>query len=71
VGTSGDDAARGRGGRLSGVSSTYIISLVLFGLGTVAGLGSGFLFAFGRRPKGAGQVAQPEGHESITPATTA
>jgi hypothetical protein len=50
---------------------TYIISLVLFGLGTVAGLGSGFLFAFGRRPKGAVQVTQPGGHETITPATTA
>jgi hypothetical protein len=50
---------------------TYIISLVLFGLGAVAGLGSGFLFAFGRRPKGAVQVTQPSGHETITPATTA
>jgi hypothetical protein len=50
---------------------TYIVSLVLFGLGTVAGLGSVFLLAFGRRPKGAGQVAQPGGHEAITPATTA
>jgi hypothetical protein len=50
---------------------TYIISLVLFGLGAVAGLGSGFLFAFGRRPKGAVQVTQPGGHETITPAATA
>jgi hypothetical protein len=50
---------------------TYIISLVLFGFGAVAGLGSGFLFAFGRRPKGAVQVTQPSGHETITPATTA
>ncbi len=37
----------------------YIVSLVLFGLGAVAGLGSAYLFAFGRRPRGAGQVAQP------------
>jgi hypothetical protein len=50
---------------------TYIVSLVLFGLGTVAGLGSAFLFTFGRRPKNAGRVAQPSGHEEITPATTA
>jgi hypothetical protein len=50
---------------------TYIIALVLFGLGTVAGFGSAFLFAFGRRPKGAAQVAQPAGHETITPAKTA
>jgi len=49
----------------------YIVSLVLFGLGTVAGLGSIYLFAFGRRPRAARQVAQPEGHETITPATTA
>jgi hypothetical protein len=48
---------------------TYIISLTLFGLGTAAGLGSAFLFAFGRRPKSV--VAQPVGHEEITPATTA
>src|SRR5437660_4626941 len=44
---------------------TYIIALAAFGLGTVAGLGSVYLFAFGRRPK-VGQVAQPEGHETIT-----
>ena len=50
---------------------TYIISLVLFGFGTVAGLASGFLLAFGRRPQGAVQVTQPGGHETITPATTA
>jgi len=49
----------------------YIVSLVLFGLGAVAAVGSGFLFAFGRRPKSAGQVAQPGSHEAITPATTA
>jgi hypothetical protein len=48
---------------------TYIISLVLFGLGAVAGLGSAFLAAFGRRPKG--QVTQPAGHEAIAPAETA
>ena len=50
---------------------TYIISLVLFGFGAVAGLASGFLFAFGRRPQGAVQVAQPGAHETITPVTTA
>ena len=46
---------------------TYIIALAAFGLGAVAGLGSVYLFAFGRRPT----VPQPEGHETITPATTA
>jgi hypothetical protein len=49
----------------------YIVSLVLFGLGTVAGLGAAYLFAFGRRPRGVHQVAQPGSHETITPATTA
>jgi hypothetical protein len=49
---------------------TYIIALAAFGLGTVAALGSLYLFAFGRRPK-VGQVAQPEGHETITPTATA
>jgi hypothetical protein len=49
---------------------TDIISLVLFGFGAVAGLGAGLLVASGRRPKGAGQEAQPGRHEAITPATT-
>jgi hypothetical protein len=49
---------------------TYIIALAAFGLGTVAALGSLYLFTFGRRPK-VGQVAQPEGHETITPTATA
>jgi hypothetical protein len=49
----------------------YIVSLVLFGLGTVAGLAAAYLFTFGRRPRGAGQVAQPGGHETISPAKTA
>ena len=49
----------------------YIVSLVLFGLATIAGLASAYLFTFGRRPRGAGQVSQPVDHESITPATTA
>jgi hypothetical protein len=49
---------------------TYIISLVLFGLGAVAGLGAGLLAASGRRPKDAGQLAQPGRHEVVTPATT-
>jgi hypothetical protein len=49
----------------------YIVSLALFGLATVAGLASAYLFTFGRRPRNAGRVSQPEGHESIAPATTA
>jgi hypothetical protein len=48
----------------------YIVSLVLFGLGTAAGLAAAYLLAFGRRPRSA-RVTQPEGHETITPATTA
>jgi len=49
----------------------YIVSLVLFGLGTVAGLASAYLFTFGRRPRSEGQVAQPGDHETTTPVTTA
>jgi hypothetical protein len=49
----------------------YIISLFVFGLAAVAGLGSAYLFTFGRRPRAAHQVAQPGAHESITPAETA
>jgi hypothetical protein len=49
----------------------YIVSLALFGLGALAGLGSVYLLAFGRRPRRAAQVTQPVGHETITPATTA
>ncbi|HEX3958188.1 MAG TPA: hypothetical protein VHZ03_16380 [Trebonia sp.] len=49
----------------------YIISLFVFGLAAVAAAGSAYLFTFGRKPKGAGQVAQPGGHETITPAATA
>jgi hypothetical protein len=49
----------------------YIVSLVLFGLGAVAGLASISLLALGRRPRRVAQVTQPSGHESITPATTA
>jgi hypothetical protein len=49
----------------------YIVSLVLFGLGTVFGLAAAYLLAFGRRPRSAAQVAQPGSHETITPATTA
>src|ERR1700678_2918366 len=49
----------------------YIVSLVLFGLGAVAGLAAAYLLAFGRRPERSGTVAQPADHESITPATTA
>ena len=45
----------------------YIISLVAFGFGTVAGLGSLYLFLFGRK-----HAPMPAaGHESITPAATA
>ena len=49
----------------------YIVSLVLFGLGTVAGLAAAYLLAFGRRPRTAAPVTQPGSHETITPATTA
>jgi hypothetical protein len=47
---------------------TYIISLAAFGLGTAAALASAYLITLGRRGKG---PAQPAGHETITPATTA
>jgi hypothetical protein len=49
----------------------YIVSLVLFGLGALAGLAAAYLLAFGRRPRSVSQVAQPVDHETITPATTA
>jgi hypothetical protein len=49
---------------------TYIISLVAFGLGTVAGLGSIFLFVTGRKDKGEAPVP-PTGHETISSAQTA
>jgi hypothetical protein len=47
---------------------TYIISLIAFGLGTVAGLGSIFLLLTGRRNDSA---PVPAGHETISPVTTA
>jgi hypothetical protein len=47
---------------------TYIISLVAFGLGTVAGLGSIFLLLTGRRNDSA---LAPAGHESLSPVKTA
>ena len=47
---------------------TYVISLVMFGLGTVAGLGSIFLILTGRRNDSAPVSA---GHETISPVTTA
>src|SRR5689334_20553080 len=49
---------------------TYIISLAAFGLGTVAGLGSIFLFATGRKDKGDAPLP-PAGHETISPVQTA
>jgi hypothetical protein len=49
---------------------TYIISLAAFGLGTVAGLGSIFLFVTGRRNKGDAPMP-PTGHETISPVKTA
>jgi hypothetical protein len=49
---------------------TYIISLAAFGLGTVAGLGSIFLFVAGRRNKGDAPMP-PTGHETISPVKTA
>jgi hypothetical protein len=48
---------------------TYIASLALFGLGTVAGLGSIFTFATGRRNKSVPVPAA--GHEAISPVQTA
>ena len=47
---------------------TYIISLVAFGLGTVAGLGSIFLFLTGRRNDSPPVTAA---HETVSPVTTA
>jgi hypothetical protein len=47
---------------------TYIISLVAFGLGTVAGLGSIFLLLTGRRNDSA---LAPAGHETLSPVKTA
>ncbi len=47
---------------------TYIISLVAFGLGAVAGLGSIFLFLTGRRND---RVLVPAGHETVSPVKTA
>src|ERR1700756_709650 len=49
---------------------TYIISLVAFGLGAVAGLSSIFLFTTGRRNKGDAPMP-PAGHETVSPVTTA
>jgi hypothetical protein len=49
---------------------TYIISLVAYGLGAVAGLGSIFLFVTGRKNKGDAPMP-PAGHETISPVTTA
>ncbi len=49
---------------------TYIISLVAFGFGAVAGLGSIFLFVTGRRNKSDAPMP-PAGHETISPVTTA
>ncbi|HXT90051.1 MAG TPA: hypothetical protein VN714_12435 [Trebonia sp.] len=49
---------------------TYIAALVAFGLGTVAGVGSIYLFVFGRRNRGDAPMP-PAGHETISPVTTA
>ena len=49
---------------------TYIISLIAFGLGTAAGLGSIFLFVAGRRNKGDAPMP-PAGRETISPVQTA
>jgi hypothetical protein len=48
---------------------TYIAALALFGLGTVAGLGSIFTFATGRRNNSV--LVLPAGHEAISPVETA
>ena len=49
---------------------TYIASLIAFGLGTVAGVGSIYLFIVGRRNRGDAPMP-PAGHETISPVTTA
>ena len=49
---------------------TYIASLVAFGLGAVAGVGSIFLFVAGRRNRGDAPVP-PAAHETVSPVTTA
>jgi hypothetical protein len=49
---------------------TYIISLVAFGLGTVAALGAAFLALTGRRDKG-DTALPPAGQETISPLQTA
>ncbi|MGH3295824.1 MAG: hypothetical protein ACRDP7_28900, partial [Trebonia sp.] len=49
---------------------TYIASLVAFGLGAAAGLGSIFLIVTGRRNRSDAPMA-PAGHETISPVTTA
>jgi hypothetical protein len=48
---------------------TYIAALALFGLGTVAGLGSILTFATGRRNNSV--PVPPAGHEAISPVETA
>ncbi|TVZ05308.1 hypothetical protein EAS64_12085 [Trebonia kvetii] len=71
--TSGHDAACRCGTGLGGESSTERTAGPAARADKEAhhaGLGSVYLFAFGRRPK-VGQVAQPEGHETITPTATA
>ena len=50
-------------------SGSYIISLAMFGLGTVAGLGSIFAFVTGRRNKSV--PVPPAGHETISSVETA
>jgi hypothetical protein len=55
----------------SATAALAAVLLVAGGLGGLSAIGAAFLLAFGRRPKGTGQVAQPDGHETITPATTA
>src|SRR6201997_3923220 len=53
-----------------GSQITYIIALTAFGLGPVAGLGSVFPLATGRRNQGDAPMP-PAGHETISPVTTA
>jgi hypothetical protein len=50
---------------------TYIISLFVFGLAAAVGLAAAYLLTFGRKPRNTSRAAQPAGHETITPTTTA
>jgi hypothetical protein len=50
---------------------TYIISLVVFGFGAIAGLAAAWLLIAGRRPRTAGHGPQADGQQSVTATATA